>query len=658
MKTLYSDHEQFREARRMALQHLYSRLGKQVVSLFCDGLPLLSLWEKENPQHLQALRHWAGTERISVAEWVAAFDSPRLKEESCRNDPFNMAMAAARCDLVDWLTEQGTREFLAGLKGFEAWRRDNPCWADALLPYQGVDYFSIQILIRILEDGADGRWPPLPGDEEHGQQICGDRGAVSSPGPAEADAMFGEDDDEAAGDGDPDGSPGDDDAPCEEDDFAEEEDQASDEGSGEEVPDNSGGSRGEDESGGEERDDGAGEEDPDESEDEEPDEEGEGGIPEEGQTECDEDGAEEEDGEDSGGDDEDDDGFTPPDEEKYLADKEQRRKESEEFAFNWISAEELSTIQYPPKTWIIPDLLPVGLTILAGRPKSGKSILALNVLHSLTNGEKVLGEFPCHQQMGFYMGLEDHPRRIQTRLRKMGGDSSPGMLILDTEDYRHPNCGKSSDTLGRLGRFLKEEPDLRLLVIDTLGRIRSNEDHKGSLYQHDTDFIGAIQRLATSYNVAILVIHHTNKRRTFDDQERISGTTGIAGAADTLWILKRLPDMRKAQLAVTGRDLPEMEYNLELDSATLSWNYKGLSDECAEEEAVSPLRRQIIELLISSSEPFGPTAIAKALGKKVGNIKVYLSAMKAEGLISHVGKGQWTSCDPYPELSDTEEEEE
>lgn len=358
------------------------------------------------------------------------------------------------------------------------------------------------------------------------------------------------------------------------------------------------------------------------------------------------------------GDEDDDDGFTPPDEEKYQLDMEQRRKESEELTFSWISAKDLSTIPFPPKTWIIPDLLPVGLTILAGKPKSGKSILALNILHSLAEGEKVLGEFPCRLQMVFYMGLEDHPRRIQARLRKMGGYPSPNLLILDTEDYRHPRGGKSSDTLGRLGRFLEEQPHLRLLVIDTLGRIRSNEDHKGSLYQLDTDFVGAIQRMATSHNVAILVIHHLNKRRTFDDQEAISGTTAIAGAADTLWILKRPPGSRKARLAVIGRDLPEMEYNLEFDPAILRWISRGPSDELAEGEAVSPLRRQIIELLMSSREPFGPSAIAKALGKKVGNIKVYLSAMKVEGLISHVGKGQWTAFDPYPWLSDMEEEEE
>jgi len=46
---------------------------------------------------------------------------------------------------------------------------------------------------------------------------------------------------------------------------------------------------------------------------------------------------------------------------------------------------------FPPIRWIVPDVLPEGATILAGRPKLGKSWMALDMALAVARGAYCLG---------------------------------------------------------------------------------------------------------------------------------------------------------------------------------------------------------------------------------------------------------------------------
>ena len=56
--------------------------------------------------------------------------------------------------------------------------------------------------------------------------------------------------------------------------------------------------------------------------------------------------------------------------------------------------------------------------MLAGRPKAGKSWLALNLAEAIANGGKVLG-VDVEQGDVLYLALEDNPRRLQQRLDQL-----------------------------------------------------------------------------------------------------------------------------------------------------------------------------------------------------------------------------------------------
>ena len=94
-----------------------------------------------------------------------------------------------------------------------------------------------------------------------------------------------------------------------------------------------------------------------------------------------------------------------------------------------FSAAELGGMVFPPIKWIVPGLIPEGCTILAGRPKLGKSFLALDVALAVARGGYCLGDYQCEQGAVLYLALEDNRRRLKARIEKVSpasGDSTPG----------------------------------------------------------------------------------------------------------------------------------------------------------------------------------------------------------------------------------------
>lgn len=116
--------------------------------------------------------------------------------------------------------------------------------------------------------------------------------------------------------------------------------------------------------------------------------------------------------------------------------------------------------------------------------------------------------------------------------------------------------------------FLKTYPDTVLIVIDTLQRIRK-VSADANPYASDYRDIGIFKQLADKHRIAILLIHHLRKMNDDDPMNMISGTTGISGATDSNFVLKK--DKRSgndATLYCVGRDIEYRELQLEFDKAT------------------------------------------------------------------------------------------
>jgi hypothetical protein len=295
-----------------------------------------------------------------------------------------------------------------------------------------------------------------------------------------------------------------------------------------------------------------------------------------------------------------------------------------------ITAEDLEKIEFTDPTWIVPEILPAGLAILAGKPKLGKSWLALNISLSVALGGWALDRMIV-PGTAIYFGLEDTERRLQSRLKlMMNGDPLPAKLLLSTAILRTHEGG-----LEALEEVIQKYRP-KLVVIDTLARFRPPAKRNDG-YQSDTDQIAVIKNLADKYESCVLLVHHLRKSGAEDPLDEISGTTGISGAADSLMVLKRARGGSNAELLSVGRDYEEIRLALKFASDLGVWQVLG----SAEEVALSHSRKEIIDLLRDSKD-LTPTQIATELGKNRNTTRRLLSLMLSTGALTRNEGGKYS----------------
>lgn len=290
------------------------------------------------------------------------------------------------------------------------------------------------------------------------------------------------------------------------------------------------------------------------------------------------------------------------------------------------TAPELLAMEFPEPSWVVPGYLSEGLTIIGGKPKVGKSWLTLELGIAVATGGKTLGHLDTEQGEALILALEDTPRRLQDRLDKLlAGSAPPKGLYIVTQWPRYAEGG-----LEALDRWLKEHPAARLVVVDTLQRVRPPSSGRKGVYEIDYEAVTPLKTLADKYGVAVVPVHHLSKRENADDPlDLLSGSTGLTGAADSIWILNRGDRARAdAVLHVTGRDLEDTELALTFDGNAGTW--VSLGD--AAEFRVSEARAEILRLLKEiHPEEMRPHDIAKDLGRTEGSVRKLLREMVKAG---------------------------
>lgn len=245
-------------------------------------------------------------------------------------------------------------------------------------------------------------------------------------------------------------------------------------------------------------------------------------------------------------------------------------------ALSAISGQSLMELPLPPPEFVVRSLLPQGLSILGGAPKIGKSWLMLDLCVKVAKGEPLWG-LETKQGTTLYLCLEDTLRRIQNRLDCIT-ESVPANAYFATVS------GTLADDLeAQILQFLREHPDTVLIVIDTFQMIRANTGEP--TYGGDYEEIQKLKRIADSQRVAILLVHHLRKQGDRDPINKLSGTTGITGAVDTVFVLdksKRREDA--AALVCTGRDIEHRELELRFSREDFVWK---LVSDSAKDKTVS-----------------------------------------------------------------------
>jgi len=232
---------------------------------------------------------------------------------------------------------------------------------------------------------------------------------------------------------------------------------------------------------------------------------------------------------------------------------------------NTLSMNDLFDCSFPSKPPLIDGLLYVGTYLLAGSPKVGKSFLVAQLAYHVSTGQ-TLWEYPVRQGGVLYLALEDDYARLQRRMSRMFG-------VEGTDDLHFAIASNQIDAglTDQLDNFLREHPDTKLVIIDTLQKVRAAMNEAYS-YANDYEAIGKLKSFADSRGICLLLVHHTRKQPADDKFDMISGTTGLLGCADGALLLRKekRTDLN-ATLDVVGRDQPDQRLHLLRDEETLAW---------------------------------------------------------------------------------------
>ena len=234
-----------------------------------------------------------------------------------------------------------------------------------------------------------------------------------------------------------------------------------------------------------------------------------------------------------------------------------------------VSLTELYDTVYRSRMPVIENLLYTGAYILAGAPKIGKSFLVAQFAHHVSTGQPIW-EYEIKQPGAvLYLALEDDYQRLQERMARMFGVESDGELFFAVSAKQ---VGNGLDE--QLAFFLREHPNTRLVIVDTLQKVREMSGDAYS-YAGDYEIISRLKAFGEQHGVCVVIVHDTRKQPAGDSFETISGTTGLLGCADgAILMQKEKRTDNKAALDIVGRDQPDQKIYLIRDEVTLQWNFE------------------------------------------------------------------------------------
>ena len=275
---------------------------------------------------------------------------------------------------------------------------------------------------------------------------------------------------------------------------------------------------------------------------------------------------------------------------------------------NTVSYNELMEESLPCRRAVIEGLLGTGVYLLVGAPKIGKPFLVAQIAYRVSTGTDLWG-YRVHGGTVLYLALEDDKKRLQERMARMFGVEGCDNLHFAT------HAGQVGQNLDKqLQNFLREHPDTVLVIVYTLQKVREITT-EGYSYASDYDVITTLKQLADSYNICLLLVHHTRKQPAGDNFEMISGTNGLLGGSDGALLMKKenRTDLT-ATLELSSRDQPEQKLYITKNPESLVWELDHAETE-PWKEPPDPILEAVAKLVTAQAPRWEgtPTELVAAL---------------------------------------------
>jgi len=202
-----------------------------------------------------------------------------------------------------------------------------------------------------------------------------------------------------------------------------------------------------------------------------------------------------------------------------------------------------------------------------------------------------------------------------------------------------PEVGELPEAAKQMRAWLKSTDNPQLIVVDTFARVRGRPKRwdTAGLYERDYREVSEMQELAQDFQIAIILVHHTNKGEADDDFRRISGTQGLTGAADAMWLMQTDREKMECTLVMAGREIPDKRYWLKMEPDTGIWICKGTAADMRRKQG----ELQIIAAIQEIGHPSSQQEIASYIGITRQTVNQSIKELLADGIIEKSVTGKY-----------------
>lgn len=311
---------------------------------------------------------------------------------------------------------------------------------------------------------------------------------------------------------------------------------------------------------------------------------------------------------------------------KLLAGIEKERPGAPGLAHALLTADDILTGDWPDPVWIIPDKLPCGLAILAGKAKLGKSWLTLQLACAVGAGGMAFGQ-RVERGPVLYLALEDNERSLLDRMRQQDWPAGLPVQFMTLTQFA-AKVGDLRTGGGAKLAELMQAGGYRLVVVDTLSRAVGGDQND---VREMTEALSPLQAIALEHNCAVVLVDHHNKLSTGDALTDILGSTAKGAVADTLLGLYRERGQADAKLTILGRRVRDQTIDLTFDGMTGCWQPHGETGGLE----ITANRQAILDALRELGRCKAPDVVA-AVGRNRGPVFKDLADLAAAGYVTKV----------------------
>jgi len=215
-----------------------------------------------------------------------------------------------------------------------------------------------------------------------------------------------------------------------------------------------------------------------------------------------------------------------------------------------------------PKEWLVDNLIACGdLVLLTGRPKVGKSWVALNLGAAVAETGEFLG---LKTKLGRALYLDyERWRLTHRRVHEMGLGECADLLGWDVVNDGKP---PTYDQLSFLREVIKAN-SVQLVIVDTAAQFlrpaleKLRVDGALNSYEVTIRLLSPLKEFAEEVGCAIVLVHHERKEGATSDEVTVLGSTGLTAIADVILRLTAEQEDGVFKLSATGNAIePQVLY--------------------------------------------------------------------------------------------------